>query len=366
MQDSQLANNLVSCLTLSDFSNVILTNNTFNSNNDTAIYLSDVLNTQITGNTINDSNAGIYITGTTPTGYILKNDFLNNTNYAINVDTSGDPLDVSGNWFGDINQPTSPTVQGNVTFSSWLGVSSGAIPLTWYTNSTIGTAPRRNIGDTISNASSGDIINILTGSYNENVVINKQLNIYFPSDGMCTLNNVMATAPVSLNGNCQATSAPTSFIFFEPVVVIDNLKLLATSNAIEANATIIFNNTLNARWYPADKTGGCNITLAANKLNVNNFVGGYVPFNIIDVSTIPCPNITNKQYYIGYNVIISACAFPWPTSPKNPSNAMNSNFGTMKIISSNAEIQNIINDAQKRYLEKLQKEKQKNEKKSDK
>jgi filamentous hemagglutinin family protein len=362
IEDSQFSDNYLNYI--DTFKTATITGNTFINEEDisSAITFQDVDTLSFTENIIETCESGLYITGTTNSATVLKNDFLLNNNFDISVDAIGNPVNISGNYFGSTDQPTAPQIQGNITFSSWLGVPHASVPLIWYTNSTIGTPPRTNIQSTLDLANSGDYINIAGGNYNENVVVLKQVTLYFPTNpnDFCGVDSLTGVAPLSIDGFCQSNIS--GFTFFAPVIVVNNLTLNAP------NQDIYFANTLDARWYPG-RSGGCNMTLSANTLLALNFVGKITPFNIIDVSSIACDHIQRKEFFVGYNKIISACPFPWPSSPQNPSNAINSNFGTLKIISSDEEVLNLINDAQQRYLEELQKkeaqEKEKEEHKNE-
>lgn len=80
-------------------------------------------------------------------------------------------VDATKNWWGDPSGPTHPSnpigigdgVSNNVDYSPWLGKVPGSSPMTWYTND--------KIQDAIDVANAFDKINVLAGTYTEDLVI---------------------------------------------------------------------------------------------------------------------------------------------------------------------------------------------------
>ncbi len=101
------------------------------------------------------------------------------------ADPSTITADAEKNYWGDATGPEHATtntsglggeVSDNVDYSPWLGVTTGTSPMTWYTND--------NIQDAIDNATTGDIINVAAGTYNESVLIAKPLTLRGPNAGI--------------------------------------------------------------------------------------------------------------------------------------------------------------------------------------
>jgi hypothetical protein len=135
----------------------------------------------ITGNTLTGNTGGIgvgYDDEDTSTVVAHYNDISENTDYG--VDTTAPTVDATANWWGDASGPshattnplaTGDSVSDNVDYSPWWGANyiGVAHPWSWYTND--------SIQDAIDAASSGDTVNVVAGTYNEQVVITKSLTL---------------------------------------------------------------------------------------------------------------------------------------------------------------------------------------------
>lgn len=83
---------------------------------------------------------------------------------------SNSAFNAEGNWWGSASGPgVGSAVSANVDYSPWLEATPGTIPMIWGTNSSIQGA--------IDAASPGDSINVLAGTYTENVVVNKSVTL---------------------------------------------------------------------------------------------------------------------------------------------------------------------------------------------
>jgi hypothetical protein len=135
----------------------------------------------ITGNTLTSNTGGIgvgydeYDTSTVVAHY---NSINGNTDYGI--DTTAPTVDATANWWGDASGPyhattnplaTGNSVSDNVDYSPWWGANYVGVahPWSWYTND--------SIQDAVDAASAGDTVNVVAGTYDEQVVITKSLTL---------------------------------------------------------------------------------------------------------------------------------------------------------------------------------------------
>jgi parallel beta-helix repeat protein len=133
----------------------------------------------ITDNTIDGTyydfiNIGSGFTGTI--NPIQHNSFLNMGDADLNNRTTK-AVNATENYWGDLDPSNNinNSGDGSIDYSPWWGedyVESdhSSIAWTWYTND--------SIQDAINIASSGDIINVTAGTYQEQVVINKNLTLH--------------------------------------------------------------------------------------------------------------------------------------------------------------------------------------------
>ena len=138
----------------------------------------DITNNEITGF---DHGVGIYDNvaaeyGGLPTGCdvdINYNEIHGNTLYGV-INGNSEAVDATANWWGDASGPynantnpsgTGDSVSDNVDYSPWWGADYIDVshPWEWYTND--------SIQDVINTASAGDTINVMAGTYVEDLVI---------------------------------------------------------------------------------------------------------------------------------------------------------------------------------------------------
>ena len=141
----------------------------------------------ISGNVIdNCGNAGINVDRhviDTERVSVTGNSIAGNTNYGVYVNTSlvTETVDAEANWWGAASGPVHASNPGGsgdaagdgVDYSPWWGVDyvgdAHVSPWTWYTND--------SIVDAIDLASAGDDVNVLAGTYAENVLVDKALTL---------------------------------------------------------------------------------------------------------------------------------------------------------------------------------------------
>jgi parallel beta-helix repeat protein len=141
----------------------------------------EAANAYIAGNNFSSVSIGVAITdGGVEDARIINSSFDCSVYgvYVVSVDNG--PVDATANWWGDASGPynattnpsgTGDSVSDNVDYSPWWGANymDVAHPWTWYTND--------RIQEAIDAASAGDTVNVLGGTYDEQVVIDKSLTL---------------------------------------------------------------------------------------------------------------------------------------------------------------------------------------------
>ena len=152
-------------------------------------------NTIITKNNFSGNN--VLMANRTDTGMIVNYNNFDGTNSWGLEQRLASPIDARYNWWGDASGPGVPGYPGPgdkichygvgvgrvVDYSPWLGqnpitgnvpsISDAAHPWDWYVN----TSNASTIQEAIDVAIGGDTISVAAGTYNENVIVNKQLTL---------------------------------------------------------------------------------------------------------------------------------------------------------------------------------------------
>jgi len=152
--------------------------NTVSSSANINIFADSATDVSITGNTVSSSVgwAGIVFTNGA-TGEVHYNNIVGNAIAGLINDTAAD-IDATANWWGDATGPyhwvtntggAGNAVSDKVDYSPWWGANYVGVdhPWTWYTNDSVQEA--------VDDASAGDTVNVLAGTYDEQVTIDKSL-----------------------------------------------------------------------------------------------------------------------------------------------------------------------------------------------
>jgi parallel beta-helix repeat protein len=135
---------------------------------------------KVEGNTFTGNSLGIYVfdTQTTLTGITVNfNNIDGNSRYGV-WNQGGETLDATKNWWGDASGPSGrgpgdgDAVSTKLLYSPWLGAELGTEPMTWGMDTT------SSIQDAIDGADPGDTIIVTEGEYEENLNIDKSLNLH--------------------------------------------------------------------------------------------------------------------------------------------------------------------------------------------
>ncbi len=177
----------------------------------TGIRLLGSSNNVITGNTITGCDEGIQAAASWAGGpwhiclnnTISFNDISGNTMGMKATDNQGTTVDATSNWWGHASGPThasNPGGTGNsvsdsVDYSPWWGANyiGVAHPWEWYMNNSNSST----IQEAIDAASAGDTINVLAGTYTENINLNKRLTLNGAGSGSDPASNTVITAAVA-------------------------------------------------------------------------------------------------------------------------------------------------------------------------
>jgi len=199
----------------------------------------------ITTNTVD----GINIESTAGTiGIISNNDLSGNTGFAIKYLKPTPSLSASCNWYGSVLAATvASKISGNVSYLNFLtngadndggtngfqiipGSCNGLGPVANITQNTSYVA----IQPAVNAANNGDVLEVSPGTYNEQVLVNKQV----------TIKGVGATKPI-VDFTGTVSGKPTIFDISVPNATIENLRIRVDmtklNSGIIASATDIDN-----------------------------------------------------------------------------------------------------------------------------
>jgi len=135
----------------------------------------------ITGNTLTGNTYGIAVGYLDTDASVVEANYNNISGNTHGIDQVGAvEIDATANWWGDASGPyhatTNPSgagndVSDNVDYSPWWGASYIGVghPWDWYTNDSVQEA--------VDAASAGDTVNVLAGTYDEQVTIGKSLTV---------------------------------------------------------------------------------------------------------------------------------------------------------------------------------------------
>jgi len=181
----------------------LLENNTCTANKNYGIRLSESSNCTLQTNTVSENRWGIVLTHSSRYNIVHNNYIFNNTEFGINAtDNNGFFINASHNWWGFISGPFHPinnsdgkgdNVTDYVQFDPWIGKVN-----TWYVakygndetgNGTL-EGPFLTIQKAMAESNDGDIIRVFEGVYEENVVVNKSVDIIGNGSGETVIHGV--------------------------------------------------------------------------------------------------------------------------------------------------------------------------------
>jgi len=156
-------------------------------------------NVKVEGNTFTGNDLGIYVfaTQTELTGITFNfNNIAGNSRYGI-WNQGSETLDATKNWWGDASGPSGvgpgdgDDISTKVLYSPWLGAELGTEPMTW------GVDPTSSIQDAVDAADSGDTITVAEGEYEEDLNIDKSLNLH--SAGGIEVTTIIGSVSIELD-----------------------------------------------------------------------------------------------------------------------------------------------------------------------
>jgi len=199
-------------------SDCTLENNTCSSNNGYGIYLHwESSDCALENNTISENRVGIYLDIYSWGNTAHYNNIFNNIEYGISVTEYNDgTVDATHNWWGTASGPCHPTknsegegdnITDYVVFDPWL-VRPCDEQRTLYVDDDASDGgdgswekPYNKIQDAIDAAEDGDEIRVWEGTYYENVVVNKALNLMGNGSEITTINGNQKGTVVTLKAD---------------------------------------------------------------------------------------------------------------------------------------------------------------------
>jgi len=223
----------------------------------------NTVNNKITGNTIYDNDLAFYLNGINGDGVQYSMGAGNEANYnkiysnlqGIENTNPDVMFNAEKNWWGSSTGPThssnpegtGDSISDNVDYSPWLGAVPETTPMTWYTND--------KIQDAINAANSGDTINVLAGTYVEDLTI--------PSS-KTSLNLVGSPATIKGVSNVDASLAP---------LAVPNIEILANGVKLH-DFTIEGPNYQAGRYSSGMIIGASNVRIYSNTFKVTPAANG--------------------------------------------------------------------------------------------
>ncbi|MCJ7729154.1 MAG: filamentous hemagglutinin N-terminal domain-containing protein, partial [Sedimentisphaerales bacterium] len=224
----------------------------------------DASSISITNNFFINNTTGIESKHNSESATIYENSFTGNTSAVKNTGALA-ILNASGNWWGSY---TEADIQGQVTtgkvdYTPWLASGVDSDPTNGFQGDfselyvsadspQFGATGR--INEAIGLVSADGLINILTGSYAEEVTVNKNVTLSVPS-GTATMTKLTSDAlkTTGLSGSFAADGSGTDPVFwFKGAVTLAGDTTLTSSN----DKNITFGSTINGGHTLAVNTAG--------------------------------------------------------------------------------------------------------------
>lgn len=212
--------------------NNILTYNGF------GLYLGYNSNNIVRKNTITNNGYGIYIMNVSAN--INYNNIYNNSKIGLCNYNEGAIVDATYNWWGHTTTPTQGSANGNDYYNDsinfnvnpWLVLNANSYIILNENTQRLFTNIQQAINDTATNP--GDTIIIDNGTYNENIIINKKINLIAGNGTSPSL-----TGTITINSGGNGT-------------LIQNLTINGTIN-LNANNCTIYENIITGNGAPGIK-----------------------------------------------------------------------------------------------------------------
>ena len=279
-------------------------------------------NVNVEGNTFTGNNLGIYVfdTQTTLTGITVNfNNIDGNSRYGV-WNQGGETLDATKNWWGDAGGPSGrgpgggDAVSTKVLYSPWLGAELGTEPMTWGVDTT------SSIQDAIDGADPGDTIIVTEGEYEEDLNIDKSLNLH--SAGGVEVTTITGSVRIELDdeivflgGDDVGFTVDADGGDFAISLSIDNESQVSISHNILAGAV----DGITTRGGLLDNS---TVTIEDNQIHENDY-GIYLESVAGDSIVLTNSNrITgNDDYglYVEDSAVIVDATYNWWGHPSGPS-----------------------------------------------
>ena len=232
-----------------------------------------------------------------PTGVVISHSvFSGNAAHAVRNATAGTTVDATSNWWGSSVPVWASTVSGQVAYDPWfidegMTILSNVPPTTVYVDDDYaGTPPTdHNFGydafatiqEGITAVETGGTVNIAAGTYTENVVIDKSLNLAGAGAGTII-------QPAISNPNCGDVGGGSL------CAGSSNVILVQADNVVIHDLTVEGDNPALTSTY---NVGGANLD-ARNGIITNHAAG---VFNDLEVYNTTVRNIYLRGIYASSN-----------------------------------------------------------------
>jgi len=248
-------------------------------NNYCGIRISDSNNNFIANSIIVDNVMGISIRNS-ENNYAHYNKIINNTRFGISAGIVDYPFNATGNWWGYNCGPYNPSmnpngrgdnVTDNVLIDPWVGMEemikyvdddapaggNGSLEL-----------PFNRIQDAIDNATECDTVRVYEGLYEENVVVNKSINL---------IGNGSETTTIDGRGNGDVVKITADWVNLSGFLVTDSGDAGGYPGImVESDHNHIFGNNCSNNQYGIHLRNSNACTITNNTCLRNDYVGIYL------------------------------------------------------------------------------------------
>jgi len=295
-----------------DSSEIVFANNTIARNTGEGFYLSMSNKNVYINNTISENRRGLFLEFFSKENTLHSNDICENDEYGIFVDLdNGYTINATSNWWGDESGPyhasKNPGGKGDrvtdfVEFAPWLDKSIGARTIYVDDDAPDGgngskEDPYNRIQDAIDAAEEGDTIRVWQGTYNENVLVNRAVNVVGNGSGLSVIHGNRAGNVVRITSDWVNLSGFS--MIYGGSGNNAGIKIESSFNTVESNTCSA--NTKIGIWLTGTSMSN---TISGNNCSDNTLTGIHVEGRYNTIEDNLCLDNVQGIYSHGLDIFI--------------------------------------------------------------